>query len=143
MSLRALAALLAATLGAVGCGSSSSTTSPTSTTTTTTSPVTETMNTALVPGGGSFRVFTASQAGPVSVTLTSTTPAGMEVGIGIGVPGSASSGCLTAITTTGRASETAQLTANMDAGVFCAGIYDLGTVASVGQIGFTLRIVHP
>jgi hypothetical protein len=95
----------------------------------------------MAPTGSAVRTFTASAAGTVTVTLTSTAPATL-VGLGIGIPGSATGGCdmTTSVTTSGGSAP--QISASVDAGTFCAGAFDRGTVGSGGVL-VSITIVHP
>jgi hypothetical protein len=119
------------------CGDSSSTSVAPSTT----GPVTETLNSSLAPNGGSFRVFTASQAGTVTVRLASTNPPGLSLGVGVGVlVGTTDCRMSTSVVTT--ASDQAQVTASVNAGTYCAGVYDPGTLGST-FVGIVVNIQHP
>jgi hypothetical protein len=104
-------------------------------------PGTEALNAIMAPTGVAVRTFTASAAGTVTVTLNSTSPATV-VGLGIGIPGTASGGCdmTTTVNTSGGGAP--QLSAAVDAGTFCAGTFDRGTVGSGGVL-VSLTIVHP
>lgn len=125
-------------LCSAGCGNDSTTTAPT---TTTAAGGTSTLTSSVQPNGGSFRFFTASQAGTVNVTLVATNPPGVALGLGLGIPGVNNIGCTLSVVTraTGGA---ASLTVPVDAGSYCAGVYDLGTL-SEGGVGFEVRIVYP
>lgn len=131
--------MLALALATIACGkgTTASTLTPTST-----SPVTETLTTSVAPSGGSFRNFTVPAAGSVSVTLMSTNPPGIVLGLGIGVPNSTGTVCNLTFSLRATGSDTAQLTSSVDPGGYCAGVYDVGTVGD-GGVGFTVRIVHP
>ncbi len=125
-------------LCSAACGDDSTTTTAP---TTTTGGGTSTLSSSVQPNGGSFRFFTASQAGTVSVTLAGTNPPGVALGLGLGIPGVNNIGCTLSVVTraTGGA---ATLTVPVDAGAYCAGVYDLGTL-SEGGVGFEVRIVYP
>jgi hypothetical protein len=131
---RALCAMAAAVLCG-GCGGT--TTSPSAVTPT--SPVTETFASMLTAGGASSHSFALTQAGTITVTLTSVTPA-TRVGVGIGIAGGAPSCSLTrsAVVDVGGS---VQLAANADPGTYCAEIYDPGTVAD--QVAFSMTVEHP
>src|SRR5215475_12711445 len=122
---------------------SNDTTAPPATTTTPPAgPGTETMNAIMAPGGTAVRTFTASAAGTVTVTLNGTSPTTV-VGLGIGIPGGAFGGCdMTATVNTSGGPGAPQITAPVGAGDFCAGTFDLGTVASGGVV-VSVTIVHP
>jgi len=133
----AITCLLAAVSAA--CGNDRTTvTAPTSTAPT---AGTQTLSSTVQPGGGSFRFFTASAAGAVSVTLVSTNPEGVQLGVGLGIPAVNNTGCTLSVARRATGGE-APLTVPVDAGSYCAGVYDLGTLTE-GGIGFEVRIVHP
>jgi len=117
---------------AAACGSES----PTSPTTTTpTSPTTVTWTPLLPPGGTASRSFTTSQAGTVSVTLTSVP---VPLGFGIGVPRT-TGGCLLS---TSRVDATgATMSIAVDQGAYCVEVYDEGNLTT--QSGFTVTITYP
>jgi len=94
----------------------------------------------LVPGGGASRSFELTDAGPIAVTLKSTTPAGIPIGVGIGIPRSDGSCALQASVET-AAGSAAQLSIAADTGAYCARVYDLGTLAS--PLPFTISISRP
>ena len=117
-------------------------------TTTMTSP-TETADTdllqrefssVLVPGGGASRSFELTSAGSIAVTLTSTTPGGVPVGVGIGIPRSDGSCALNASVAT-TAGSAAQISIAADTGAYCAKVYDLGNLAA--PLPFTISISRP
>jgi hypothetical protein len=105
------------------------------------SPTTETFASTLAVQGTAFRTFTVSQAGTVSVTLVSDGPPTIPFGLGLGVRAGAT-GCNLTTAVTTMPGDTAQITAPVDAGAYCAGIYDIGNIPS-GEVNFSVRIVHP
>lgn len=128
--------LLAALSG--GC-SNDTATSPASTATTSTAGV-ATFGSFLAANGSSTHTFEVSQAGTISVTLTNVTPAA-TVGLGIGIPGDvAICGLSSSIET--LAGSAPQLTVAVDAGVYCAQIYDAGGITGTG-VAFSMTIAHP
>lgn len=127
--------LLCAACG--GNNTPSSTTAPTPTA----GPGTQTLSAVMAPKGSLVRSFTASAAGTVTVTLTSTMPATI-VGLGIGIPGGASGGCDMTSTVNTAGGSAPQISASVDAGEFCAGAFDRGTVGSGGVV-VSITIVHP
>ena len=131
---------LAMALLCTACGNDTSTASTTPTPPPA-GPGTEMMNAVMAPGGTAVRTFTASAAGTVTVALNSTTPTTV-VGLGIGIPGAAFGGCdmTTTLNTTGGGAP--QITAQVGAGDFCAGTFDIGTVGSGGVL-VSVTIVHP
>src|SRR5215475_5973374 len=107
---------LAIALLCTACGNDTST--PTAPTPPPAGPGTETMNAVMAP------------AGTVTVALNGTSPTTV-VGLGIGIPGGAFGGCdMTATVNTSGGPGAPQITAPVGAGDFCAGTFDLGTVAS-------------
>ena len=103
---------------------------------------TETFASLLYTGGTAARTFTASQAGTVTLTLTSVTPSTI-VGIGIGIRGpSGGPTCLLSSSADATPGAAPQLTAAVDAGTYCAEVYDAGYVNSSG-VAFSMTINHP
>jgi hypothetical protein len=137
--MRAVVAAFALAWLNAACGSSGSPTSPAAPATT--SPTTETFASALTAQGAAFRTFTVSQAGTVSITLVSDGPPVIPFGLGLGIRTGATGCNLTAAVNT-MPGDTAQITAPVDPGSYCAGIYDIGNIAS-GGVNFSVRIVHP
>jgi hypothetical protein len=128
----ALASLLVL-LSAAGCGIIHDSSSPSSTNT-------DTFSGTLSPQGSAVRTFTITQAGTVSVTLTSLSPA-LAVGLGIGTP-SGTHGCtLTTSTSVAVAGTTAQIRANVDSGSFCVQIYDTGNLTTA--VTYSINVTHP
>ena len=94
----------------------------------------------LLPGGGASRDFEITVAGAIAVTLKSTTPSGIPIGLGVGIPRANGTCALsTAVETTSGA--TAQLSVNAEAGAYCAKVYDLGTLSA--PLPFTIAISRP
>jgi hypothetical protein len=134
----ALAAGLAA---APACGGSNSTTTPS----VTVGPTTALFEGTLAPGGFAFYSFTVDQTGNASIMLasvsTSAAPAaasGLVLGIGVGSP----LGTDCSMTTSMQASAglTSQLVANLTPGIYCARVYDPGSLKAT--VNFAIRIVH-
>jgi hypothetical protein len=96
----------------------------------------------MAPGGVVFHQFTASANGTVNVTLTSTDPAATLVGVGIGIPGSNIGSCDLTKTVQARPGSTAQLSASVEAGTFCAGTFDVGGLPTRGVL-VTFTVAHP
>ena len=140
----AVVAAVALALLNAACGNNSTTASPAAPTPT--SPATETFASTLTAQGAAFRTFTASQAGNVSVTLVSDGPPTIPFGLGLGIQGGVSSpstaGCNLTIALNTAPGDIAQITAPVDAGSYCAGIYDIGNIGS-GTVNFSVQIVHP
>lgn len=134
------ALMLLGLLGASGCSDSTTPTSPT--TTATTSPVTDSWSTQLGPQGAVSRTVTAAQAGTIKVSLTSTSPGDLTLGLSVGIPRSGGSGCLPTLSV--RAAPGAnvpQVETSVAAGTYCVQVHDLGTIANA--LTFTLSIERP
>jgi hypothetical protein len=104
------------------------------------SATTDAFGGTLVVGGSSFFTFTVSQAGSVSVTLTSlagTTP----VGVGIGTPNGTTSCTVTTSSQSTTAGASAQVTANENPGTYCVSVFDPGTLQV--STTFAVSVVHP
>jgi hypothetical protein len=134
-----LAILLFASLAA-GCGGSNSTT-PTPTTPSTPTITTETFFSALGAGGVASHGFIVSTAGTVSVTLLTTAPSGLTLGLGLGIPNANGASCnlSTALNTT--QGSTAQIATSVEPGAYCVSVYDAGNLRA--DVTFTVQIVHP
>lgn len=94
----------------------------------------------IVPGGGASRAFEVNTPGPIAVTLTSTTPSGVMVGVGVGIPRGDGSCALQASVAT-LAGTAAQIAITADAGTYCTKVYDLGTLSA--PLPFTVSISRP
>ena len=79
----------------------------------------------------------------MSVTLTTTNPPATLVGLGIGIPGANIGGCDMTKTVQARPGSTAQLTATVEAGTYCAGAFDVGTVPLAAASSSTISVAHP
>lgn len=94
----------------------------------------------LVPGGSASREFEIAAQGQIAVTLKSTTPADVAIGVGVGIPRSNGTCALsTAIETVAGAS--AQVSIAAEAGKYCAKVYDPGTLTA--GLPFTISISRP
>jgi hypothetical protein len=133
----ALALLAFAALSAA-CGSNNTTTTAPSTPTGT---VTETLNGIMAPNGTAARTFPARQGGTVTVLLSSAQPS-VTLGLGVGIPGSTGVECRFTQTVNTPAGTTPQLSVSVDAGTYCAGAYDIGTVGQAG-VTVTITVTHP
>jgi hypothetical protein len=110
--------------------------------------VTDNFASFLAIGGASIHRFSVTQAGTITVTLNVITPAGV-IGLGIGVPDAAGTGCnltnamdasaAVVDSTTGIAAP--QLTIASSPGAYCVEVYDSGQLASVGRT-FSITIAH-
>ena len=130
-------ALIALTLMGLGCAKTVIT-SPTETADTET--LLKEFSSQILPGGSASREFEIATAGPIGVTLKTTTPAGITMGVGVGIPRSNGSCALSAAVET-VAGATAQITIPADVGTYCARVYDLGTLN--GPVPFTIAISRP
>jgi hypothetical protein len=89
----------------------------------------------------SFVAFTTAASGTVSLTLTSVSPTPTSgIGLGIGTP-SGTSCTLTTFTNSASVSTSAQITASVNAGTYCAQVYDPGNLAAATT--FSVSISHP
>jgi hypothetical protein len=128
-----VASLLVAAGIASGCGSS---TPATPTTAITTSPVTESWTGVVGPGGLASHSFITSQAGTITVTLTSSDA---PLGLGIGIPRAVNGGCRLATSQVDAAG--LAVSAPADAGSYCVEVFDDGGVGK--QAAFAVQIVYP
>ncbi|MEP6782885.1 MAG: hypothetical protein ABI983_04390 [Acidobacteriota bacterium] len=94
----------------------------------------------IVPGGSASRDFELTAAGPIGITLKSTTPDGVMIGVGVGIPRSNGTCALSAAVET-AAGTTAQITLTADTGTYCARVYDPGTLTA--PVPFTISISRP
>jgi len=129
--------LFAISLIAAGCGTTT-TTSPTPTQDTAT--LLGEFSSQLIPGGTASREFDVTTAGAMTVTLKSTTPAGVMVGVGVGIPRSDGS-CALSAAVEAVAGAAAQLSMAAAAGPHCARVYDPGTLTA--PLSFTISISRP
>jgi len=95
---------------------------------------------SIVPGGSISRSFDTAAAGTVTVVLKSTTPAGVAVGMGVGISRSNGS-CALSSAIEAKAGDAAQISIQADQGAYCAKVYDLGTLQE--PLPFTISISHP
>ena len=138
MNVKAL--VIASLVAIAGASCSNSNTTPTVVNPTPApSPVTSAFTSRLSVQGSTARMFTASKAGPVTVTLVSAgTPV---VGLGLGVPygGIASCSLYTALNASPKPAP--QITTQVDPGTYCVVVYDIGTLTDT--INFEVTIVYP
>ena len=133
-------ALLAFAAICAACSNNNNPSTPT-TPTTPAGTVTETLNGIMAPNGTATRTFTARQAGTVTVQLARVDPS-VTVGLGIGIRGATGADCKFTQTVDTQAGTTAQLTASVDLGTYCAGAYDIGNVGQGGAT-VTVTVTHP
>lgn len=94
----------------------------------------------LLPRGTASRDFDVTTPGPIAITLQSTTPDGVVIGVGIGIP-RANGSCALSNAVETAAGTTAQITLTADSGSYCARVYDLGTLTA--PLPFTISISRP
>ena len=138
LSWPAVALLACAALGAA-CSNNNTTT--TTTPSTTIGTKTETMVGIMAPNGTANRTFLVTTPGTVTVQLAAVDPA-MTLGLGIGIRSATGADCRFSQTVNTPAGTTAQLSAQVDAGLYCAGTYDLGNVGQNG-VTVTVTVTHP
>ena len=134
-------------LSLAGCSDSNSPTSPTDTTAAET-PVdpstTQTFTGILAVHGANFYSFEVAKYGTVNLTLqnvggVSGVPESVWVGVGLGVPDATD--CSTTSSNNVQAGTGPHLTSTLDAGTYCARIYDVGNLAA--STPFAVLIAHP
>lgn len=131
--------MCALALTAAACGDDSSATAPSTPTAT---AGTDSVTGQMAPGGVVFHQFEASAAGTVNITLTLTDPAATLVGLGIGIPGLNTGSCDLTKSVQARSGSTAQLSASVEAGTYCAGTFDVGGLGTRGVL-VTYTVAHP
>lgn len=141
-----LAFLVLTAILSFGCGNDTPTspTTTTDTTTTTATPtVTETFSATVPVGGAKFYSFTVEQNGTVNLTLTSVSgsfvPSTVMLGLGVGTPDATD--CTTTSTVNTASGSTAQLTATLAPGVYCARVYDVGNLFAPADVN--VQVDHP
>jgi hypothetical protein len=136
MSATRIAVVMALTIIGAGCETTIFSPTPVADTAT----LIKEFSNVIVPGGSASRDFDLTAAGPIAITLKSTTPDGVMVGVGIGIPrGNGSCALSSAVAT--AAGTAAQITLSADAGSYCARVYDLGTLTQ--PLPFTISISRP
>jgi hypothetical protein len=129
------------------CGDDSPT-SPTDTSTTTVSAAEPTIEEqfagTLGANGSAFYSFDVTTYGTVNVTLQNVggvtgVPETVWVGLGIGVPDGTD--CITTTSVNTQAGAGPQVSSVLEAGTYCARIYDVGNLAA--PTPFSALIVHP
>jgi hypothetical protein len=107
-----------------------------------TSPVSETFTSQIFAQGTAFRTFTAAQDGTVTVTLLGG-PAGTPLGLGVGLPGETAGHCQLTVAINASPGGPTVLSGPIDAGMFCAGVFDIGDIPPATAAPFSIRIDHP
>lgn len=102
--------------------------------------VTNVFSSEIIPGGSASREFTLITAGRIAITLTSTSPPGMAVGLGIGIP-RLNGSCALSQAVEATAGTAAQIALAADIGPYCTRIYDLGTLTA--PLSFSISISLP
>jgi hypothetical protein len=137
LAIRTLGLVVA--LGVAAC--SDSPTSPTdSEDAPITTPVTVTFTGVVGPGGTASRSFTAQFAGTAVASVGAINPA-TALGVGLGIPRADGTGCLLARSATATDGAAAQITARVDAGLFCAQVFAPSPAADA--VSFTVTLEHP
>lgn len=121
------------------CDNSSTPASPT--TPTPTGPVTETWTTQIGPRGAVSRTVEAAGAGTLKVTLGSTTPGEVTLGLSVGVPRADGAGCLPTRTVQTAATGSPQIEIGVSSGTYCVQVHDVGTLTDPAS--FTISIERP
>jgi len=124
---------VAAALAFAACGGSGTTTTNPNAPTTT-----DTFTGTLAAGGVDAHTFAVTQAGALTVTLTTLSPQStITVGLGLGQP-SGTTCSLLSTDNTAKMGSVEQTT--LDVGSYCVAIYDLGNVQ--GSDTYTLTVNH-
>ena len=92
------------------------------------------------PGSTASREFTLTSSGTVAVTLTTTLPSGVALGLGIGIP-RLNGSCALSAGVHAIAGSVAQIAMTVEAATYCAKVYDPGTVTE--PTTFTIVISRP
>lgn len=132
---------LIATVSILGCGSSPTTpTTPTAPTV-----ITDTFSETLTINGGRTHLFSNSQTGSISATLTtvgpdSTTVVGLAIGTWNGLATDATSGSCQIIIAKDNAVQGNSVIGNASVGNFCARVFDVGKLT--GPVDYTITVSH-
>lgn len=94
----------------------------------------------IYPGSTASRDFTLTSSGIVAVTLTTTLPSGVALGLGFGIPRSSGS-CALSAGVHAVAGSVAQIAISAEAATYCVKVYDPGTVTE--PTTFTIVISRP
>ncbi len=101
---------------------------------------TDTFSTNLYPGGRINRTFGASGGGEVKVELTGVTPHA-SIAFGIGVTQDTFDDCYLSKLVVTTPGSSAQLTANVEPGLYCVKVFDPGGLPD--RVTFDAKITHP
>jgi len=132
--------ILAAALAvAAGCGKTTTPTAPTTAPTTT-----DTFNADLSQTGSVTHNFKVTNAGPVTVTLTSVSPLA-TMALGVGMMTSNGTACTSTLTQNdnARANSIAALSGTAAAGNYCVRVYDSGNIPVSTTVSYIVTVVHP
>ncbi len=105
---------------------------------------TETFAGSLDAKGSTFYSFQVTQAGPVGLTLAAVQAPGgaalaTPLGIGVGIPNGVT--CARSTSQTAPPGLAAQVTVTLNPGIYCAAVFDSGTLTSA--VNFAMRVRHP
>lgn len=130
--------VLACALCLSGCGDDNGgVTSPTPNS----GPTSETFVSDVVVRGSAWRLVAVTRPGTLSATLTEASQPATVIGFGVGIRGGTGGGCLLNSGVTVPAGSAPQVDVEVDPGVYCVKIYDVGTLTD--RLAFTIRIVYP
>ncbi len=123
---------------ASSCGGATATTVPSGQVT---PPTVELFSGELAPAGLNVHPFTVSRNnGTLEVTLTRLSTANLQVGLGVGTPSGGSCTFLAGASIRTAASSTPQLSGTTDAGSYCVGVFDAGTLTE--SVGYAVTVSH-
>lgn len=106
-----------------------------------TPPTVDVFSGNLAPGGASSHPFTISRSnGTLEVTLTRVSTANLQIGLGVGNPTDGSCTFLTGASIRTAASTTPQLSGVTNAGSYCVGVFDPGTLTET--VGYSVTVSH-
>lgn len=133
-------------LAVAGCsGSSTSPTSPSDPAPVAAEPtITESFTGTVGVQAGAFYSFEVTEYGTVNLTLQNAggvtgVPDSVWLGLGLGVP--EGTDCTTTTSLSTQAGGEPQITSVVDAGIYCARVYDIGNLAVPAP--FSVLIAHP
>ncbi|OFW21565.1 MAG: hypothetical protein A3H97_12710 [Acidobacteria bacterium RIFCSPLOWO2_02_FULL_65_29] len=106
----------------------------------TTSAGSDSFSTSVPALGSATRTIPASQAGTITVHLTSLSPTDAVIGFGLGIPRADGGGCYLS-TSTDATTGAAPLASRVDPGTYCVQVYDSGLLKSPAT--FTLTTLYP
>jgi hypothetical protein len=139
MKAAAIVVFMLASVGA-GCGDSESPAAPSPSPTPTIK--TETFASTVTQKGATSHGFEVTTGGTVSVTLLSAgPPASTTVGLGLGIPNANGANCNLALSLNTTAGGDAQITTDVDPGLYCVTVYDAGSLTAAVRV--SVQIVHP